>query len=113
MTRRRHRRFALCACLLAGLLGAVASAQTAPAVSDVQISSTPDGDGTYELGEVIAVSVTFDRAVDMTGRPQLALTIGTATRQMAALAGTTTIFFFYESSRRTPTPTASASAPMR
>ena len=96
MTRRRHRRFAVCACLLAGLLGAAAGAQTAPAVSDAQISSTPDSDGTYELGEVIAVSVTFDRAVDMTGRPQLALTIGTATRQMAALAGTTTIFFFYE-----------------
>ena len=82
---------------LLALVSATAGAQTAPAISDVSITSSPDSGDTYELGEVIWVSVTFDRAVDVTGRPQLALTIGTSTRQMNSLpAGRSTIFFSYE-----------------
>ena len=66
-------------------------------MSGVSITSSPDSGDTYELGEVIWASVTFDRAIDVTGRPQLALTIGTATRQMNSLpvAGST-ILFSYE-----------------
>ena len=111
MTRCRHRRSAVCAGLLA-LVSATAGAQTAPAVSGVAITSSPDGGDTYGLGEVIWASVTFNQAVDVTGRPQLALTIGAATRQMNSLpvAGST-ILFSYEVRRRTQTRMASASAP--
>ena len=96
MTHCRRRRSAVCAGLLA-LVSATAGAQTAPAVSGVAITSSPDSGDTYELGEVIWASVTFDQALDVTGRPQLALTIGTATRQMNSLpvAGST-ILFAYE-----------------
>ena len=96
MTHCRHRRSAVCAGLLA-LVSATAGAQTAPAVSGVAITSSPDSGDTYELGEVIWASVTFDQALDVTGRPQLALTIGAATRQMNSLpvAGST-ILFAYE-----------------
>ena len=96
MTHCRHWRSAVGAGLIA-LVSATAGAQTAPAISDVSITSSPDSGDTYELGEVIWASVTFDQAVDVTGRPQLALTVGTATRQMNSLpAGGRTIFFSYE-----------------
>ena len=40
-------------------------------------------DGDYAAGEVIWAIVTFDRAVTITGAPQLALTIGAHVRQAA------------------------------
>ena len=63
---------------------------TAPAVTGVSIESSPLSESTYELGEVIEVKVTFDRAVDVGGTPQLALGIGTATRQANYVSGTGT-----------------------
>ena len=96
MTHCQHWRSAVGAGLIA-LVSATAGAQTAPTVSDVAITSSPDSGDTYELGEVIWASVTFDQAVDVTGRPRLALTIGTATRQMNSLpASARTIYFSYE-----------------
>ncbi len=56
------------------------SAETAPAVAGVTLASAPIGGGRYELGEEIRVHVRFDRAVAVTGSPQLALTIGAQTR---------------------------------
>ena len=53
---------------------------TAPTVTSVGIVSAPAG-GAYSAWGEIVVRVFFDRAVDVSGAPQLALTIGTATRQ--------------------------------
>ena len=63
------------------------SLTTAPAVSQLLISSTPASGSAYQLAEVIWVGIVFDRAVDLTGAPQLALTIGTATRQASYVSG--------------------------
>ena len=49
----------------------------APTVSEVAITSTPDGEA-YGQGEAIELAVTFDESVDVSGAPQLALTIGEA-----------------------------------
>ena len=62
----------------------------APVVNSVTITSTPATGGTYVLGETIAVRVGFDQSVTVTGTPQLALTVGTATRQAAYASGTGT-----------------------
>ncbi|MDE2747136.1 MAG: SwmB domain-containing protein [Chloroflexota bacterium] len=40
-------------------------------VTGVRISSDPGTDGTYGLGDVIRVELTFSRTVDVTGSPQL------------------------------------------
>ena len=56
------------------------SLTTQPRVTDISFSSSPARDNTYELGETIEVRVAFDRAVAATGKPQVALTIGTQTR---------------------------------
>ena len=59
----------------------VAEAESAaPAVSSIAFRGAPARDNTYGLGETVEVSVRFDRAVTATGRPQVALTIGTQTR---------------------------------
>ena len=63
---------------------------TAAAVSGASIASSPAGSGTYGLGEQIEVRVTFNRAVDVTGAPQLALAIGTETRQASYASGSST-----------------------
>ena len=73
--------------LLATLAAQFAGAQ-APTVSGVGITSSPDSGDTYELGEAIVVRVTFDRAVDVTGTPQAAMTIGSTTRQADYFSGT-------------------------
>ena len=52
----------------------------APAVSSIAFISAPARGDTYELGETIEVAVEFDKAVAVSGRPQVALTIGTHTR---------------------------------
>ena len=91
-----QRRCTVAVCSLVACLAQAVGAQT-PTVSGVSITSSPDSGDTYELGEVIWASVTFDQALDVTGRPQLALTIGTVTRQMNSLpvAGSI-ILFAYE-----------------
>ena len=52
---------------------------TAPTVSDVAITHTYGGT-TFEVGEEIHVEVTFDNVLEVSGRPRLALTIGSRTR---------------------------------
>ena len=56
---------------------------TPPSVWSIAFDSSPALGTTYELGETIEVRVEFDRAVQVTGSPQVALTIGTDTRQAA------------------------------
>ena len=69
---------------------------TAPAVSGAAVASTPASGSTYGLGEQIEVTVTFNKAVDVSGTPQLALGIGTATRQAsyASSPSTGTVLVF-------------------
>ena len=55
-------------------------ATTAPAVSSVYFGSSPAGGGTYQRGETVDVRVQFTGRVAATGSPQVALTIGSATR---------------------------------
>ena len=70
-----------------------------PAVSRLFFSSYPAGGDTYQFGEAIRVEVVFDRAVTVSGSPQLALTIGSATRAAGFVAGSdttvTTLSFEY------------------
>ena len=56
---------------------------TPPGVRDIAFICSPARCDTYELGESVEVVVEFDRAVMVTGSPQVALTIGTQTRQAA------------------------------
>ena len=58
------------------------SGSVVPTVSDVAIDNPLSGD-TFELSENIVVEVSFDRTVAVTGRVQLALTIGSTTRQLS------------------------------
>ena len=69
------------------------AALTAAAVSGVAISNAPGDGDTYRLTEHIEVTVTFNRAVNVVttgGTPQLALTVGTETRQASYTGGTGT-----------------------
>ena len=50
-------------------------------VNTVSWTTTPASGTTYRLGEQIGVAVTFNEAVNVTGTPQLGLTIGAQTRQ--------------------------------
>ena len=70
---------------------------TASAVSGVTVSSSPESGDTYGLGEEIEVGVSFVRPVTVTGTPQLALGVGSATRQAgyASGTGTKTLVFRY------------------
>ena len=56
---------------------------TAPAVSSIGFAGHPAGAGTYVRGETIRVQVVFNRAVTVSGSPQVALLIGSATRSAA------------------------------
>ena len=73
-----------------GLTHGAAAAQgfdAGPSVTIVRINSTPASGGNYVTGENIDVYVTFSGNVRVTGTPQLALTIGTNTRQAAINGG--------------------------
>lgn len=66
----------------------------APTVSSVSSSSS---DGTYKAGDSVAVTVTFNEAVTVTGAPQLTLETGTTDRNASYSSGTgtTTLTFNY------------------
>jgi len=67
---------------------------TAPTVSSV---SSTAANGTYVVDDVIPVTVTFDRAVTVTGTPQLTLETGTTDRAVnyTSGSGTTVLTFNY------------------
>ena len=88
----------------------VVAAPTAPMVTDVDVTSSPDSGDTYGTGEMILFTVTFDQAVTVTGAPKFEFCLGmTATmscdagptppaRRRAALSsgsGTTALVFGY------------------
>ena len=53
--------------------------ESAPTVAGILVEGPPSGD-TFELAETISVWLWFNRAVAVTGAPQVALTIGAQTR---------------------------------
>ena len=68
----------------------------APRVANAAFSSTPQNGTAYGAGEWVRVWVRFDRAITVSGTPQLALTIGDQTRQANHYAtGTTLVWFRY------------------
>jgi hypothetical protein len=78
----------------AGSLGAnknIAIDTTAPTVTNV---SSTTANGTYGVGSVISVTVTFSKAVAVTGTPQLALNSG-GTASYSSGTGTDTLTFTY------------------
>ena len=68
---------------------------TRPKIDEVFFRRAPANDDTYRFGERIDLSIDFDRAVAVTGTPQLALTIGQQTKQLPLfrLVGTTRLRF--------------------
>ena len=67
-----------------------------PVVRGVSVGSPPTGD-TFERADVIEIAVAFTAPLAVTGTPQLALTIGSTTRQAdyASGTGTDTLVFRY------------------
>ena len=69
----------------------------AAVVSSVTLVSKPvDGGGTYKQGEKIEAAVTFSKPVTVTGIPQLALSVGTQTRQATYVRGSGTNRLVFE-----------------
>ena len=71
---------------------------TTPTISTVGITSSPGSDNTYAGGDIIAVSLTFNEAVAVTGTPYVTIDIGGQPRNAAYTgAGTATgqILFGY------------------
>lgn len=66
----------------------------APTVSSV---SSTKADGTYDVGEVIGITITFSKAVNVTGTPQITLETGTTDRAVnyTSGSGTATLTFNY------------------
>ena len=77
-----------------------AAAVSGPTVTGVSLSGQGNGGAggaIFIAGDEITAAVEFNRAATVTGTPQLALTVGTATRQAAYVSGsgTTTLRFTY------------------
>ena len=70
-------------------------APSAVVASLAAVSGPVSGD-TYRLGETLGVAVTFGKPVVVTGTPQLALSVGAATRQAAYVRGTGTSQLVFE-----------------
>ena len=68
----------------------VDAATPAARVTAVQISSQPQAAGTYAEDEGIEITVTFDRAVHVTGDPVLTLSVGAHSRAAGLVSGSGT-----------------------
>ena len=68
-----------------------------PRVRGIEISSDPGTDGTYAAEDEIRVTVTFSRAVEVTGAPELELRVGTEVKQALyrSGAGSSELVFAY------------------
>ncbi|WP_185714237.1 Ig-like domain-containing protein [Rheinheimera mesophila] len=75
-------------------VGTIQNDDVAPVVSSVTSSTA---NGTYKVGDVIAVTLNFSKAVTVTGTPQLTLETGTtdAVLNYASGSGTTALTFNY------------------
>ena len=63
---------------------------SALAAATVAVTSDAGTDDTYQTGDAIEITATFAEAMTVTGTPQIALTIGTTTRQAAYTSGSGT-----------------------
>ena len=67
-----------------------------PLVTSVALTSNPNNDGrpgsdyTYAIGDSVTATVTFDKAVDVTGSSEITLLFGTAEKTAACAAATNT-----------------------
>ena len=59
-------------------------------VASAAVSSSPAAGAVYEFGETIAITVTFNAAVTVSGTPRFALDLGGETRHAAYASGTGT-----------------------
>ena len=72
-----------------------------PSIDNVALTSNPGADETYAIGDTVTATVTFDRAVAVTGTPQLTLRVGGGDlvnlkpANYASGSGTTTLRFAY------------------
>ena len=83
-----------------------------PTVSSVLFESLPPNGAVYERGDSVQVAVRFSEPVAVTGMPQLALAVGSATRAAAFFSAEQEyVRFRYTGRNRTATATASASPP--
>jgi len=66
-------------------------------VNDIKAVSSTTANGTYKIGDVIAITVTFSEAVTVTGIPQLTLETGStdAVVNYSSGSGSTTLTFNY------------------
>ena len=63
-----------------------AGTNTAPMVTDVDVTSTPDSGDTYGIGEMILFTVTFDQNVTVVGTPEFEFCLGSSST-MSCSAG--------------------------
>ena len=72
------------------------SANDAPEITGIQITSSPAVDDTYGFGETIEFQATFDEDVLVTGTPQLEITVGDAARtaDYSRSAGAAVVFSY-------------------
>jgi len=80
----------------AGSLGHNSALVIDPVPAVINVTSSK-ADGTYDVGEVIAVQVVFSEVVTVTGTPQLVLTTGSGTTAVNYVSGTgsNTLVFQY------------------
>ena len=83
------------------VLTPLAAAQSAPAVTEVEVTSDAGADATYALGETIEVTVRFSEAVAVTGAPGLAIDMdpahwGEKRAVYARGSGTASLVFAHE-----------------
>jgi predicted secreted protein len=71
--------------------------QPPPPPPKVNSVSSPATNGTHKIGDVIDIGIIFDRAVDVTGTPQLTLETGTTDRVINYVSGSggSTLVFRY------------------
>lgn len=69
-----------------------------PHITDVEVTSSPDRDDTYGVGETIEVSATFSHQVEVDGDPGLGLWVGRNWRSAGYLrgSGSDTLVFGYK-----------------
>ena len=73
-----------------------------PVITDVSITSSPGDDGGYASGDVIEVGITFDREIQVTGSPEVTISIGQTDRsaEHSHTDGTTVLFTYTGCHRR-------------
>ena len=66
-----------------------------PGITSIAFTSSPATGTTYDTGETVSATVTFDEAVDVTGTPQLTINVGGTDKVLdyASGTGTTALVF--------------------